>query len=391
MKRVYLDHAATTPLDPLVFEAMQPYFLEKFGNASSVHQFGQEAHAALDESRAAIARMIGAKEGEIFFTSGGTESNNFAIKGIASVLRKRGKTHIITNKAEHHAVLEPCEFLEEEGFSVTYLDVDEYGMVHPEEVRKSITSKTGLVSIMHANNEVGTINPIEEIAAIVKKHDIIVHSDAVQTFGMIPLDVSDLGVDLLSLTAHKLYGPKGIGALYIRKGTEIGKLLHGGEQERGMRASTEAVPLAVGFAKAVEICKAVMVEEGERLRELAEYLRKSLAEHLPFLIFNGHQVRSLPHIVNVSFDGRKIDVQGDALLLNLDLSGIAVSSGSACTSGSIKPSHVVRAMGRNEKTVQATIRFSLGRSTKKEDLDSGITALDEIVQRLTLKSTMVGS
>jgi cysteine desulfurase len=382
MRRVYLDHTATTPLDPRVFEAMKPYFLEKFGNASSIHQFGQEARAALDESRAVIAGLIGAKEGEIYFTGSGTEADNFALKGIAVAMRKRGKSHIITSKAEHHAVLETCEFLEQEGFDVTYLNVDEYGMVEPETVRSAITDKTGLVSIMHANNEVGTINPIAEIAPIARQHRVVFHTDAVQTFSKVPLNVSVLSVDLLSISAHKIYGPKGIGALYIRKGVEIEKFIHGGGQERGRRASTEAVPLAVGFAKAAQLMQETMESEGVRLAVLKDRLRTMLEERFPFLVFNGHPTRSLPHILNVSFDSSKIDVQGDVLLLNLDLAGIAVTSGSACTSGSMKPSHVLLATGRDVKTAQATIRFSMGRSTSLEDIEYTVGALEKILKKV---------
>lgn len=382
MKRVYLDHTATTPLDPRVFEAMKPYFLDKFGNPSSIHQFGQEARAALDEARSIIAATIGAKEGELFFTGSGTESDNHAIKGVALKMRDRGKTHIIANRAEHHAVLETCEFLEQNGFHITYLDVDCYGMVDPNDVRKAITPQTGLITVMHANNEVGTVNPVSEIAQAAKEYGILFHSDAVQTFGRSAIDVNTLGVDLLSITAHKIYGPKGIGTLFVRKGVEIEKLLHGGGQERGRRASTESVPLAVGFAKAAQLMVSTMAEEMVRLGSLKEYLRNSLVRRFPFLVFNGHPTDSLPHILNVSFDSRKIQIAGDALLLNLDLAGIAVTSGSACTSGSMKPSHVLLAMGRDEETSQATIRFSMGRSTKTEDLDYAVEALERVVGRI---------
>lgn len=382
MRKVYLDHTATTPLDARVFDAMKPYFLEKFGNASSVHQFGQEARAALDESRSTIAQMIGAKEGEVFFTGSGTEADNFALKGIAWALRKRGKTHIITSKVEHHAILESCEFLEREGFSVTYLDVDEYGMVDPEDVRRFITTDTGLVSIMHANNEVGTINPIAKIAQVAKAHGVIVHSDGVQTFGKLPIDVNELGIDLLSMSAHKIYGPKGIGALYIRKGLEIEQLMHGGGQERGRRAGTEAVPLAVGFATAARLMEESMGIEWKRLGSLKKRLRSMLEERFSFLIFNGHPTHALSHILNVSFDSSKVDIESDVLLLNMDLAGVAVTSGSACTSGSMKPSHVLLAMGRDERTTQATIRFSMGRSTTEEDIDYTVEALEKIVERI---------
>lgn len=382
MRRIYLDHTATTPLDPRVFEAMKPYFLEKFGNASSIHQFGQEARAALDESRNVIARMIGAKEGEVFFTGSGTEADNFALKGIAWAMRKRGKSHIITSKAEHHAVLETSEFLEGQGFSVTYLDVDRYGIVNPDDIHKAVTPQTGLMSFMHANNEVGTFNPISEIANIAKENGIIFHTDAVQTFGRLPIDVNKLSVDLLSMSAHKIYGPKGIGALYIRKGTEIEKFLHGGGQERGRRASTEAVPLAVGFAKAAHLMSENMESEWQRLHSLKKQLRSMLEERFSFVIFNGLPTDALPQILNVSFDGAKADIEGDVLLLNLDLAGIAVTSGSACTSGNMKPSHVLRAMGVDEKTARATIRFSMGRSTTEEDIEYTVEILESVLDRV---------
>jgi len=382
MRRIYLDHTATTPLDPRVFEAMKPYFIEKFGNASSVHQFGQEARAALDESRATIARLIGAKEGEVFFTSSGTEADNCSLKGAARAMRKRGKTHVITNRSEHHAVLETCEYLEQEGFSVTYLDVDEFGMLDPERIRRAITGKTGLVSVMHANNEVGTLNPIEGAAKTAGEHGIAFHTDAVQTFGKIPVDVKSLGVDMLAMSAHKIYGPNGIGAVYIRTGMEIEKFIHGGGQERGRRASTEPVPLAVGFAKAAELVFGGMGDEHKRLATLKDQLRTMLEERFPFMLFNGHPSRSLPHILNCSFDSSRIDIEGDELLYGLDLAGIAVTSGSACTSGSLKPSHVLLAMGRDEKTARATIRFSMGRSTTRDDLEFAVGELGSVVDRI---------
>jgi cysteine desulfurase len=382
MRRVYLDHTATTPLDPRVFEAMKPYFLEKFGNASSIHRFGQEARAALDESRAVLAQLIHAKEGELYFTGSGTEADNFALKGVARAMRKRGKLHIITSKVEHHAVLETCEFLEAEGFSVAYVGVDGSGRVLPEEVRRAITPTTGLISVMHANNEVGTINPIEEIATIAKQHGILFHTDAVQSFGKVPIDVVTMGIDLLSLSAHKIYGPKGIGAIYIKKGVEIDKFLHGGGQERGRRASTEAVPLAVGFAKAASLMHETMEQENKRLSDLKNRLRTMLEERFPYLLVNGDREQSLPHILNVSFESSKVDVEGDELLLNLDLAGVAVTSGSACTSGSMKPSHVLLAMGRDERTAKATIRFSMGRSTTLEDIEYAVDVLEKVVDKI---------
>ncbi len=382
MRKVYLDHTATTPLDPRVFEAMKPYFEEKFGNASSIHQFGQQARAAVDEGRSTLAGIIGAKDGEIFFTSSGTESDNSALKGVAWAMRRRGKSHIITDKAEHHAVLEPCAFLEDQGFSVTYLNVDGSGMVNPDDVRRALTSATGLISIIHANNEVGTINKIAEIARIAGEHGILFHSDAIQTFGKIPMDVYAIGIDLLSMSAHKIYGPKGIGAVYVRKGVEIERFMHGGGQERGRRAGTEAVPLIVGFAKAAQLMQEGMTPEWQRLASLKNLLRTMLETRFSFLIGNGHPSESLPHLLSVSFDSTKVGIAGDELLLNLDLAGVAVTSGSACTSGSMKPSHVLLAMGRDEKTAQATIRFSMGRSTTEEDINYTVDILEKVVGRI---------
>jgi cysteine desulfurase len=383
MKRVYLDHTATTPLDPLVYAAMRPYFLEHFGNASSIHHFGREARAALDGSRESIARQIGAKAGELFFVGSGTEADNTAIKGVAMSLKKSsGKAHIIASSVEHHAVLEPCKFLREYGFTVTFLPVDGQGMVNPDDVARAIRSDTALISVMHANNEVGTIQPISEIAALAHEHGILVHSDAVQTFGKIPLTADALGVDLVSISAHKIYGPKGIGAFYLRRGVMLERLIHGGGQERGRRAGTESVPLAVGFAKAAALMEDLSTQENARLHELSARLRSMLQERFQTLLFNGHPDRSLPHIVNVSFDSRRIAIDGEALLFNLDMAGVAVTSGSACTSGSIEPSHVLLAMGRSQDTARATIRFSLGRSTTMDDIEYTVTALQSIVTRI---------
>jgi cysteine desulfurase len=382
MRKIYLDHTATTPLDERVFEAMKPYMLEKFGNASSIHSFGREARAALDESRDTIAKHLGSHASEIFFVSGGTEADNTAIKGTAWAMRKNDKTHVITNKTEHHAVLEPCAFLEENGFAVTYLGVDQFGMVQPEEVRKSIRPDTGLISIMHSNNEVGTINPVKEIAALAKEHGIPFHSDAVQSFGKIPVNTDELGVDLLTISAHKIYGPKGIGALYIHRGTQVDRFMHGGGQERGRRAGTENVSLAVGFAKAAEIMIETRESEYQRLGGLKNVLRNMLAERFPYLLFNGYFSKSLPNILNVSFDNDKFQIDAESMLYSLDLAGIAVTSGSACTSGSMSPSHVLMAMGRSAATARASIRFSMGRSTTEDDLLHAVTKLEEIVKRI---------
>lgn len=383
MKRIYLDHTATTPLDPLVFDAMKPFYLEKYGNASSIHSYGQEAKAALDESRDTLAKLIGATSGEIFFVGSGTEADNYALKGCAFELRKsQGKHHIITSKGEHHAVLETCQFLESQDFKVTYLDLNDFGGVNPEDVRKAISPHTALISVMHVNNEVGTINAIAEIGMIAKSRGVIFHSDAVQSFGKLPIHVDEMGIDLLSLSAHKIYGPKGIGALYIRKGVKLERLLHGGGQERGRRAGTENVPSAVGFAQAARLLAPAKEKEHARLSSLKSGFQRKMLKTFPWLLVNGHPTASLPHILNVSFDSSKIEIDGEALLFNLDLVGIAVTSGSACTSGSMEPSHVLTAMGRDPATAKATIRFSMGKSTTGEDLEYVVGQLEGIVKRI---------
>ena len=381
MQRVYLDYSATTPLDPRVLDAMRPFFTEGFGNASSIHAFGREARVALEERREVVAKFLNADVGEIFFTSGGTESDNHAIKGVAFASKQKGKTHLITSRAEHHAVLHTCKFLEKLGFEVTYLPVGEYGRVDPDDVRRSITDRTCLISIMHANNEIGTLNPIEEIGRVAREHGVLFHSDTVQSFGKIPLDVRTLAVDLLSVSGHKIYGPKGIGALYIRKGVAIENILHGGGQERGRRAGTENVPLAVGLARAVEICKEEMDKEMKRLGELRNLLKDKLEQGFNGLIINTHPVHSLANILSISFDSRRAEIDGEVLLLSLDLKGVAVSNGSACTSGSLEPSHVLLAMGRDERTAGASLRFSLGRGSTESDIEYAVTALGEVVDR----------
>lgn len=382
MRRIYLDHTATTPLDERVFEAMRPYFAETFGNASSVHSFGREAKAALERARETVAQAIGANSGEVFFTSGGTESDNFALRGAARAGRKKGKRHIITSAAEHHAVLEPCEALKEEGFEITVLPVDTHGLVTPEQVRDAITKETCIVSIMHANNEVGTIYPIKEIAAVAHERGVLVHTDAVQTLGKIPVNLRELDVDLMTLSAHKLYGPKGIGALYVRRGTEIEPILYGGGQERGKRPGTENVPLAVGFAKAVELAITEMPTEMPRLASLRQYLESTIREEFPAAMINGHPSRHLPHILNMSFDSTKLNLDGDALVMNMDLQGVAVTSGSACTSGSMQPSHVLLAMGRDVKTAKATLRFAFGRSNTMDDIPSVVERLHTVLAQM---------
>jgi len=386
MKRIYLDYAATTPTHPEVVKAMLPYFTDAFGNPSSIHSLGQETKAAIEEARDKVARLIGARSEEIVFTSGGTEADNFAVKGVAYANRQRGN-HIITTSIEHHAVLEPCKFLEGQGFEVTYLPIDKYGLVDPEDVRKAITDKTILISVMHANNEIGTIEPIPEIAKIAQRQEIYFHTDAVQTIGHIPVNVDALGVDLLSISAHKIYGPKGIGALYIRKGTRIVPFMHGGEQERGRRASTENVPAIVGFGKAVEIAESEMQDEMERLTSLRDELIRGLFERMEGIYLNGHPSQRLPSNVNISVEF----VEGESMAISLDLDGIAASTGSACASNAIEASHVLLALGLPAWLCHGSLRLSLGRETTREDMERVLEVLPRIVSRLRAMSPFLKS
>jgi cysteine desulfurase len=382
VRRIYLDHTATTPLDPLVREAMEPYFSDIFGNASSVHSYGREAKSALEKARGVIAACIGAEPGELYFTSGGTESDNLAITGAARCARATGRTHLVTSRGEHHAVLDTCETLREEGFALSLTELDGYGKVDPEQVRALATRATAVVSIMHANNEVGTINPIGAIAEGLRESGALVHTDAVQSVGKLPVNVRELAVDLMTFTAHKLYGPKGIGALYVRRGTPLDPLFHGGGQERGKRPGTENVALAVGFAKAVELACSAMSAESAKLTMVRDALETALKSRFPYLLVNGHPTDRLPHILNVSVDSRKMRIEGEMLVMNMDLKGIAVTSGSACTSGSIQPSHVLLAMGRDSDTARATIRFSFGRSNSEEDIAYVVESLGEVMQQM---------
>ena len=377
MKRIYLDHNSTTPLHPGVLEAMLPYYKEAFGNPSTIYSFGQETRKATDEAREKVANLIGASPEEIIFTSGGTEADNVALKGVAAALEKKGK-HIVTSSIEHHAVLSTLKYLEKRGYKVSFLPVDEHGWLDPREVEEAITSQTVLISVMHANNEVGTIEPISEIGEIAQKAGIYLHTDAVQTIGKIKVNVDDLKVDLLSLSAHKFYGPKGAGALYVRKGTRIHPLLHGGYQERRRRAGTENVAGIVGLGKAAEIASKEMVQQSRRESNLRDRLEKMIRENINHCQLNGHPTQRLPNTLNVSFGF----IEGESLILNLDLKGIAVSTGSACTSGSLEPSHVLMAMGVAPEIAQGSIRFSLGRDNRKEDIDYTVENLVEIVTRL---------
>ena len=377
MKQIYLDYAATTPTDRRVSEAMQPYFGEVFGNPSSLHSFGQEARSAVEAARARIASFLGATPAEIVFTSGGTESDNFAIKGVATANRKKGD-HIITSAIEHPAVLETCRFLEREGFRVTYLPVDGEGLVDPDAAAGAITDKTILISIMHANNEIGTIQPIAEIGRLARERDITFHTDAVQTFGHLPFTAADLNVDLLSASAHKLYGPKGVGILFIRRGTRIVPFMNGGEQEGGRRASTLNVPGIVGFGKAVELAGQELADEAARLSVLRDRLIRGLFEKLSGIRLNGHATRRLPNNINFSASG----VEGEGMILSLDMLGIACSTGSACSSASVETSHVLTAIGLTKEFAHGSLRVSLGRTTKESDIDAFLETLPQVVGRL---------
>ena len=384
MHRIYLDHAATTPTRPEVVKVMLPFFTDAFGNPASIYSYGQEAKGAVEEARTKTAELIGARSEEIVFTSGGTEADNFALKGVAYANEHKGN-HIITASIEHHAVMEVCKFLGRRGFTITYLPVDEYGLVDPQDVKKVITDKTILISIIHANNEVGTIEPISEIGKIAKEAEVYFHTDAVQTVGHIPVNVDKLKVDLLSISAHKLYGPKGVGALYIRKGTKLTSLMQGGEQEKRRRAGTENVPGIVGLGKAVELAGQEMDKEIERLAGLRDKLIKGLMEKIDHVHLNGHPTRRLPNNVNVSVDF----VEGESMLLNLDLEGICASTGSACSSASLEPSHVLLALGLSPEQAHGSLRFTLGRENSEEDMKRVLKVLPGIVARLRAMSPLL--
>lgn len=384
MKKIYLDHNATTPVHPEVVKAMLPYYEEIFGNASSVHQFGRLAKKALEEARSNVASLINAKRpDEIVFTSGGTEADNFAIKGVVHALKEKGN-HIITSSIEHQAVLNTCKFLEKNGCSVTYLPVDKCGIVDLEALQKAITDKTILITIMHANNEIGTVEPIKEIVKIAKEKNVCVHTDAVQAVGKISMDVQDLGVDLLSLSAHKFYGPKGVGALYIKKGTKITPMQLGGHHEKNKRAGTENIPAIVGLGRAAKIAKKDMALEAKTLTRLRDKLQESIEKSIKEVKLNGHPIERLPNTLNMSFEY----LEGESIILNLDMEGIAVSTGSACTSGSLEPSHVLTSMGVTPQTAQGSIRFSLGRINTKSDISYLLEKLPPIIDRLRKMSPL---
>jgi cysteine desulfurase len=382
MRRIYLDHTATTPLDDRVEAAMRPLYREVFGNPSSVHAEGRAARSALEAARTALAVVVGCTPAEIIFTSGGTESNNLAILGAARAHRRAGRTVIITPAAEHQAVLEPCRALGGEGWEVMVLPVDPDGRVDTGRLAAALDSRTALVTVMHANNEVGSINDLRAISDAAHRAGALVHSDAVQSLGKIPLSVDELGVDLLSLSAHKLYGPKGVGALYCRRGTDLDPVFRGGGQERGRRPGTESVPLAVGFGEAARLAAEGMEEESARLRALRDALESELRALWPALLVNGAGAPRLPHVLNVSFDSARAPMEGDMLLLNMDLEGISLTSGSACTSGSVQPSHVLLAMGRDRATASASLRFAFGRGNTAEDIPAVVRALSSALVRL---------
>jgi cysteine desulfurase len=376
-RRVYMDYAATTPMHADVVQAMIPYMSGMFGNPSSGHSFGQEARAAVDDARAQVALLLGAAGDEIVFTSGGTESDNLAIKGVAYANRDKGN-HIITTLVEHLAVLEPCRFLQTQGFDVTYLPVDKYGMIDPKTIEKAITKKTILISVMYANNEVGTVEPVIEIGNIAKSKGIYFHTDAVQAVGHVPLNVEGLNVDLLSVSAHKLSGPKGVGALYVRAGTKITSFLHGGEQEHALRASTENVTGIVGLGKAAEIANGEMATEPKRIVKLRDGLINELFDRIEHVRLNGHTKLRLPNNINVSFDS----VEGPKVASHLDMAGVAVSTASACQAGHKGPSHVLMAMGYSPEETRNSIRFSLGCESTTDDIDYVMEVLPPIVKKL---------
>lgn len=377
MNRIYLDHAATTPVKPEVLDAMMPYFTQSFGNPSSIYQVAQINKKAIDDARETIAKHLGANTNEIFFTSGGTEADNWAIKGIVEANKNKGN-HIITTKIEHHAVLHTCEYLEKQGFEVTYLDVNEEGVIDLEVLKAAIKDTTILISIMYANNEVGTIMPIKEIGAIAKERGIAFHTDAVQAIGQVRIDVKEQNIDALSLSGHKIYGPKGIGVLYIRRGLRITNLIHGGAQERGRRAGTENVPAIVGIAKAMELAYTDFEAKNERIKGLRDKLMNGILENIPYSKLNGSSTNRLVNNVNIGFEF----VEGESLLLLLDMNGVAASSGSACTSGSLDPSHVLLALGLPHEKAHGSLRLTLGEGTTEQEVDYVLEKLPAIVQRM---------
>ena len=380
MHRIYLDYNATTPLRPEVRDAIMPYLTEAFGNGSSIHAYGREARTAIDTAREQVADLIGAKSpSEIVFTGSGTEADNHAIKGLTELQKSRGKgNHIITSSVEHHAVLHTCQYLEQRGFEVTYLPVDRYGRIRIEQLREAVRDTTVLISIMHVNNENGTVQPLEEICEIAQEHEIPLHTDAVQSVGKLEMNVQELGVNLLAFSGHKIYAPKGIGVLYIRRGTRLANLVHGGSHERNRRAGSENVPAIVGLGTAADLAKQEQNTYPQHLNALTQRLREGLDAHIDRLHYNGHPDHCAPGTLNVSFEA----VEGESLILRLDMEGICVSTGSACTSGSMEPSHVLAALGLPPRLAQGTVRFSLGRNTTEAEIDEVIAKLPKVIQQM---------
>lgn len=376
-KLIYLDNAATTRTAPEVVEAMLPFFSEYYGNASTVYAFGEESRKAVTHARDIISDALGAKAEEIYFTAGGSESDNWALKATAEAYREKGN-HIITSKIEHHAILHTCEYLEKQGYEITYLDVDENGLISLEDLKQAIRPTTILISVMFANNEIGTIEPVAEIGRIAHEHEVLFHTDAVQAFGQVSINVDEMNIDMLSSSGHKLNGPKGIGFLYIRKGVKIRSFIHGGAQERKRRAGTENVPGIVGYGKAVELAMADIKERAKRETELRDYLIERLEKEIPYTKINGDREKRLPNNVNCCFRF----IEGESLLIMLDMKGICASSGSACTSGSLDPSHVLLAIGLPHEIAHGSLRLTLGRDTTREEIDMTIEELKRIVAHL---------
>ncbi len=384
-RTVYMDHAATTPVRPEVVEAMLPYFSERFGNPSSLYALAREAKEAVEEARGRVAAAIGGRPEEVFFTSGGTESDNWAVKGVAAALRRKGD-HIITSAIEHHAVLHPCESLEKQGYRVTYLPVDEFGRVDPGEVEEAVTDRTVLVSVMAANNEIGTVQPVAEIGRIAHDHGVLFHTDAVQAIGAFPVDVDAMGADLLALSAHKFGGPKGIGALYIGRGTRIATFMDGGAQERGRRAGTENVPGIVGLGRAIELAVGEMPRSSARIAAMRDRMIRGILDAIPDTRLNGHPTERLPNNVNVAFRY----VEGESILLLLDSLGIAASTGSACTSASLEPSHVLTACGLPPEQGHGSLRLTLGPGNTEDDAEYVLSVLPGVIERLRQMSPLGG-
>lgn len=374
---IYLDNAATTKVYPEVFEAMKPYFLEEYGNPSSIYGFAARSKKAVDSARKTIADFLGAEENEIYFTGGGSESDNWALKAAVEGYKQKGN-HIITSKIEHHAILHTCEYLKKNGYEVSYIDVDENGVVKLDELEKAIRPTTVLISVMFANNEIGTIQPVKEIGQIAKKHGVLFHTDAVQAYGHVPIDVKELGIDMLSASGHKTGGPKGIGIMYLRNGLKIGSFIHGGAQERNRRAGTHNVPGIVGFGKATEISAKTLDERMEKERTLRDHLIDSILEKVPYARLNGHRTDRLPNNVNISFGF----IEGESMLILLDGQGICASSGSACTSGSLDPSHVLLAIGLPHEIAHGSLRLTLSGDTTEEEVDFVIAQIEKNVNRL---------